>query len=149
MDNCMITFTFLRIDVNVEFKNGNAANGRPASYSTDNNFIQDAIENDRRFKTGRIRLAESSVIEADKPKTPKAAQSAEAESAPRRVTRPKTPFIQKEEVKTADSGYEKVESVKTVNDAIAYFQEKGEVFSSDEELTALKDKYKVTFPNLK
>ena len=155
MDNCLLKLTYLKIAVNVEFKNGNAANGIPASYSTDNKFIQDAIEDDRRFKTGRIKLAQKNVIEEDKPKAaPKAAAAPEAEP-PRRVVRPKSAFVSKEEIKAEaapaaqEETYQAVKSVKTVNDVIAYFQEKGEVFSSDEELAALKDKYKVTFPNLK
>lgn len=154
MDNCMLALTYLRLLVNVEFKNGNAANGVPASYSTDNKFVQDAIENDRRFKVGRIRLANTTVIENDKPKAASKAEAAEQEEPqPRRVQRPKTPFIPKEEkmeeAAPKAEAYEEVKNVKNVNDAIAYFQEKGEVFSSDEELAALKDKYKVTFPNLK
>lgn len=154
MDNCMLALTYLRLLVNVEFKNGNAANGVPASYSTDNKFVQDAIENDRRFKVGRIRLVNTTVIEDDKPKAaPKAEAAEQEEPQPRRVQRPKTPFIPKEEKKEEAApkaeAYEEVKSVKNVNDAIAYFQEKGEIFSSDEELAALKDKYKVTFPNLK
>lgn len=153
MDNCLMKLTFLRLEVNVEFKNGNAANGIPASYSTDNKFIQDAIEDDRRFKTGRIRLAQTNVIQNDKAKeAPKKTEAVKEEEAPRRVVRPKSAFIPKEEPKAApaaDNDYEAVKTVKTVNDAIAFFQEKGEVFQSDEELAALKDKYKVTFPNLK
>ena len=152
MDNCLMKLTFLRLEVNVEFKNGNAANNIPASYSTDNKFIQDAIEDDRRFKTGVIRLAQTNVIQEDKPAAPKKPEAVKIEEAPRRVVRPKSAFIPKEEPKAApaaDSDYEAVKTVKTVNDAIAFFQEKGEMFQSDEELAALKDKYKVTFPNLK
>lgn len=150
MDYAMLSFTFLRLEVKgVEFKNGNAANGVPASYSTDNQFIQDAIENDRRFKSGRIKLVSQTVVQEAKPAPANTSNKAKSEEEqPRRVVRPKTPFIPKEEAK-ADSEYEAVKTVKTVNDAIAYFQEKGEVFSSDEELAELKDKYKVTFPNLK
>ena len=155
MDYCMMSFTYLRLEVKgVEFKNGNAANGVPASYSTDNEFIQDAIENDRRFKAGRIKLVSSVLISDEGPKPQAKKQEAEAEpQQPRRVQRPKSPFISKEEVKveapSTEEAYEMVKSVKSVNDAVAYFAEKGEQFSSDEELAALKDKYKVAFPNLK
>ena len=154
MDNCMIQFTYLRLPVNVEFKHGNAANGVPACYSTDNKFIQDAIENDRRFTGGRIKLVSTNVIKDEnelKAEAKAKAQAAAEESQPRRVIRPKTPFVAKEEPQAVspESEYEAVKSVKTVNDAIAYFTEKGEAVTSDEELATLKDKYKVTFPNLK
>ena len=155
MDYCMMSFTYLRLEVKgVEFKNGNAANGVPASYSTDNTFIQDAIENDRRFKAGRIKLVATSVVTPDQPKKEEKKVEAEADepAQPRRVVRPKSPFIPKEEPKAAapaEAEYEAVKTVKSVNDAVAYFAEKGEQFSTDEELSALKDKYKVTFPNLK
>ena len=154
MDYCMMSFTYLRLEVKgVEFKNGNAANGVPASYSTDNEFIQDAIENDRRFKAGRIKLVATSVVpDAVQPKKEEKKVAEDEPQQPRRITRPKTPFIPKEEPKAeapAEDAYEQVKTVKTVNDAIAYFAEKGEQFSSDEELAALKDKYKVAFPNLK
>lgn len=152
MDNCLITFTYLRLPVNVEFKHGNAANGVPACYSTDNKFIQDAIENDRRFTGGRIKLVQTNVIEDDNDRRQKAkAEAAADEPQARRVIRPKTPFVPKEEPKaeSPESEYTPVKTVKTVNDAIAYFTEKGEAVTSDEDLATLKDKYKVTFPNLK
>lgn len=151
MNSCKMNFNFCRIPVTVTFANGNIANHVNASYTTDNQFIQDAIEDDKRFKAGTIRLVQSNVI-ADE--NPKPAEKKEPEQG--RIVRP-APAPAKENSKgkaekkeeNAGDAYTVVDSVKNVNDAIDFFSEKGEVFSTDEELAALKDKYKVKFPNYK
>lgn len=150
MDACHLVLTYLRMPVVVDFTGGNQVNKQNATYTTDSQFVQDAIENDKRFKIGKIRLISENKIEDE----PKAAAPVAAD-APRRIQRPKSMIIPKTAEKPEASeakdvpGSAAVESVKNVNDAIAYFQEKGEVVSSDEDLQALMGKYKVTFPNLK
>lgn len=155
MDNCKIALNYLRIPVSVEFKNGNIANKVNASYTTDNKFIQDAIEDDRRFKTGTIRLVQTVVIPDAEPAPKKEPER----PAPAPVSPAPAPANEKgaagkgRGAKQQDNEditpVEPVESVKAVADAIAFFTEKGESISSDEELEALKEKYKVSFPNLK
>lgn len=159
MNSCKMNFNFCRIPVTVTFANGNIANHVNASYTTDNKFIQDAIEDDKRFKAGTIRLVQSNVIgdEGPKPaekKEPKPEQTqgrivrpAPAAPSPAKDATGKGKADKKED--NASDAYTAVDSVKDVNDAIAFFSEKGEEFSTDEELAALKDKYKVTFPNFK
>lgn len=154
MNSCKMNFNFCRIPVTVTFANGNIANHVNASYTTDNQFIQDAIEDDKRFKAGTIRLVQSNVIKEDEPKPAEKKEEpvASAEPEQRRV-RPATPSAGRTKTETKEEKpadvLTPVESVKNVNDAIDFFAEKGEVFSTDEELAALKDKYKVTFPNYK
>lgn len=157
MNSCKMNFNFCRIPITVTFANGNIANHVNASYATDDRFIQDAIEDDKRFKAGTIRLVQSNIIKADEPKpAEKKEEPAVSEEPEPRRTRPATPSAGRtkaekkgEEDAPAQDSYTAIESVKNVNDAIDFFSEKGEAFSTDEELAALKDKYKVSFPNYK
>lgn len=157
MNSCKIALNYCRIPINVVFANGNIANHINAYYTTDNKFIQDAIENDKRFKVGTIKCVQSNTIKADEPKpAEKKEEPAVSEEPEPRRTRPATPSAggtnaekKGEEDAPAQDSYTAIESVKNVNDAIDFFSEKGEAFSTDEELAALKDKYKVSFPNYK
>ena len=129
-DACKIRTVYCGVPINMEFKGGSFANKRNASLSTSNKFVQDAIESDPRFGT-LIRLTH----EDGQKVTAKPSATAQAKSP--RVTRPSSK-------KTAS-----VESVRNVNDAIDYFASKGEKVTGEDMIEALKEKYNVTFPNLK
>ena len=82
MDACRVVMFHYGVQVTVEFKNGNIANNVNASYSTGNRFIQDAIENDERFESGRIILTQVSRIKEEKPKVKPKVKVAEVKEAP-------------------------------------------------------------------
>lgn len=154
MDACKLQVTYLGIKVNLEFKNGNFLNNKRARVVTNNPFVQDAIEHDRRFGS-LILLAEqieekpSVVVEEEeepRPKKPtkklRTQAMIDAEKAVEATTDKST---------DSDSGKsaKEVKSVKSVNDAVEFFQKKGESVSDDGDIESLKEKYNVTFPELK
>ena len=146
MDSCFISFTYCRMNVSVNFTGGNTANHLNARYITDNPFIQDAIENDKRFQLGKIRIMQSTVIEDE---TPEVKQEEKQVEKRRVVRKPSSPIIAEQAAAIASANLEKVEDVRNINDAIAYFAEKGETISDKKDLAALKKKYNVEFPNFK
>lgn len=157
MDACRVVMFHYGVQVTVEFKNGNIANNVNASYSTGNRFIQDAIENDERFESGRIILTQVSRIEEKKPKV-KVAEVKEAPTTPmtgktllNTERRPVTVKggAKKEASKTMGV-YKKVKEVKNINDAIAYMaSEFNEPVQNEDVLAQLMEKHRIQFPNLK
>lgn len=168
MDACRVVMFHYGVQVTVEFKNGNIANNVNASYSTGNRFIQDAIENDERFESGRIILTQVSRIEEEKPKV-KVAEVKEAPTTPMTgktlLNTERGPITVKggakkeaskpgqEEEKEAPKTmgvYKKVKEVKNINDAIAYMaSEFNEPVQNEDVLAQLMEKHRIQFPNLK
>lgn len=157
MDACRVVMFHYGVQVTVEFKNGNIANNVNASYSTDNQFIQDAIENDERFESDRIILTQVSRIEEKKPKV----KVAEVKEAPTTPMTGKTLLNTERGPVTVKGGakkeapktmgvYKKVKEVKNINDAIAYMaSEFNEPVQNEDVLAQLMEKHRIQFPNLK
>lgn len=144
MDACRMQTTYLGVKVNLEFKNGNFINNKRARLMTDNPFVQDAIENDSRFGSFII-LAE--VLKEEPTVIPEVEE--EEKPRPKRATkRLKSQAELNAESSVADKTAEE-KSVKSINDAVTFFQARGEAVNSDEDIEVLKEKYNVTFPNLK
>lgn len=157
MDACRVVMSHYGVQVIVEFKNGNIANNVNASYSTDNQFIQDAIENDERFESGRIILTQVSRIEEKKPKV-KVAEVKEAPTTPMTgktlLNTERGPVTvkggAKKEASKTMGVYKKVKEVKNINDAIAYMaSEFNEPVQNEDVLAQLMEKHRIQFPNLK
>lgn len=136
MDACRITTVYCGITVNAEFRNGNHMNGRKAALITSNPFVQDALEKDPRFgKTFKLAAVyEIKDAEPEMDRKPVKGSKGGKKTA---------------ETKDFTKEVEDVETVKTVNDAIEYFLSKGETIGSIDQIEALKEKYRVNFPNLK
>lgn len=151
MDYFRTSTTYLGVKVNIEFKNGNTTAKVNARFSTDNPFIQDAIEADKKLMR-RVKIAHVAVINEEQNRVVDTSKG----EHPRMVRRPKSPFVKEQaqqladEVEKLQEEEEKpdvVSTVKNVNDAIAWFAAKGETDFSD--LAALKEKYNVVFPKMK
>lgn len=151
MDYFKTSTTYLGVKVNLEFKNGNTTAKINARFSTDNQFVQDAIEADKKLMR-RVKIAHVAVINEEEQRV---VDSAKGEH-PRTVRRPKSPFVKEQAQQLAEvvakqqeeeKKPEAVSDVKNVNDAIAWFAAKGETDFSD--LEALREKYNVTFPKMK
>lgn len=140
MDNCVMSVTYLGVKVNLNFKNGSKAAKQDAQLITEDPFIQDAIEHSAEFG-GRIRLAR--VYDIDVPQKP------------RLLGKEVTAVGIDEDVKPVkkapkrSSSAKVIESVKNINDALAYFSAKGEEINEQTDIEELKEKYMVIFPNLK
>lgn len=122
--------TYCGILVELNFVNGNQILGRNAELHTNNKFVQDAIEHDRRF--GLTLRLKRTYAEPSDPVTKPAVKT--LKSVPRKI-------------KTDQP--EEVDSIKDANGAIAYFLAKGEAPDEELDIEALKKKYNVSFPNLK
>lgn len=128
--------TYCGILLELNFVNGNQILGRNAELMTNNRFVQDAIEHDKRFGLS-IRLKRTYPEPSDKAAKPLARAA--------KTVQKKSTEKAEEDVKKA----EEVASVTNTNDAIAYFLERGESPEGDLDIEALKKKYNVSFPNLK
>lgn len=131
------------VKVNMEFKDGNVTMGRSARLQTANPFAQDAIEKDKRFGWGNIKLVNVVELEDDEASVEKP-QETTAKSG-------KKGKKAAAERQTAPTDVEVVESVKTLNDLDAWFAEKNVTLegSSKNYIAGLCEKYGVVFPNLK
>lgn len=130
--------------VELNFINGNLFRGRNAELSTNDKFIQDAIENDPRFGVS-IRLAHTYAEPSDTAGRVlpggKVDMPAKKDNQPKRARR--------KAADTENYDMEQVEEVTDINGVIAFFERKGEQVSSEEDIEALKEKYNVVFPNIK
>lgn len=117
-DGMQIVVTWQGVNVHVEFKGGDSRHR--AKFTTNNLFVQDAIENDPRF--GKLFLLKEKYNDTPKAK----AKAKEKENAKKQVTR-----------------------VKSVNDAMRWFAENGFNPTGESDLSDLMEKAGVEFPNLK
>lgn len=157
-----LVFTYFGVSLKLMFEGGNLSRNAGATYTTNERFIQDAIENDYRFgKTifvvSSYRTAEDDAQEAAA-KAAQAEQPAPAKTSSRNSSRSgksstkaaePAPAESKAEEKPAEpQGPVAITECNDVNEVLAWFAMKGEVATSQEELRALADKYGVTFPNV-
>jgi len=124
--------------IDFEFKNGiSSLNGQRATFTTNDRFVQDAIERDPRFGSMFVL---SQVIKDEE----EVAKEAAALEAPVE-TQSDQP---KKSRKKKDDGTTQVPEVVTINDAYDYFAAKGIVIDDDEQLEQTMRELNVSFPNL-
>lgn len=127
--------------VELNFINGNLFRGKNAELTTNDKFIQDAIEQDPRFGVS-IRLAHTYEEPSDTIK-----DSAKKDNPTKKLTKAEK---EKKYGKPVEPDTAKdITGVTDINGVIAFFEEKGESVSSRDDIEALKEKYNVNFPNLK
>ena len=147
---------YFGIDVKVEFTNGNTARQRGAEFSTNDRFVQDAIEHDSRFGSViKLRGAYPEASDKKPEPTDKAAVDEKAKGG-KTAKGCKLAAYKSSNTGTADSGNDDdgssaqaVESCKNMNDVVKFFTDKGEKPEGDEDIKALMEKYNVSFPNVK
>lgn len=119
-DAMTIRLNYCGQTVMATFKGGDQRRNR-ARLTTDNLFVQDALEHDQRF--GSLYVLVKSYAEST---TDAAARIANEKSKPRKITK-----------------------VKSVNDALLYFTQLGANVTGEADLKTLMEQYNVEFPNLK
>jgi hypothetical protein len=141
MNACKMSIEHKGVTINLSFENGNISSKRNARLTTENRFVQEAIEAMPSFGT-RVVLAhamEKSVampVEAEEEeRSPRARRQASRGAVAKKPKSENEPTV--------------VEEVKNLNDAASYFMEKGEAVESKEQLEELMQKYNVVFPNMK
>lgn len=140
MNACKMSIEHKGVTINLSFENGNISSKRNARLTTESRFVQDAIEAMPSFGT-RIVLAHAVERGVAKPVVVE-----EEERSPRARRHANRGERAQKKVEEANV----VESVKNLNDAAAYFEEKkGVLVESKEQLAELMEKYSVSFPNLK
>jgi hypothetical protein len=140
MNACKMSIEHKGVTINLSFENGNISSKRNARLTTENRFVQDAIEAMPSFGT-RVVLAhamEKSVaipVEVEEEeRSPRARRQASRGAVAKKPKSENEPTV--------------VEEVKNINDAASYFMEKGEAVESKEQLEELMQKHNVVFPNL-
>lgn len=126
LNSARLITQYLNVSIELNFINGNTLQGKNAELITNNKFIQDAIEHDSRYGV-TIRLKRTYQEELDSEEKTKT----------------------KKQKKQNVDGSKVISEVKNINDAISYFISKGEMVADDSDIEKLKEKYHVTFPNLK
>jgi hypothetical protein len=141
MNACKMSIEHKGVTINLSFENGNISSKRNARLTTENRFVQDAIEAMPSFGT-RVVLAhamEKSVaipVEVEEEeRSPRARRQASRGAVTKKPKSENEPTV--------------VEEVKNINDAASYFMEKGEAVESKEQLEELMQKHNVVFPNMK
>ena len=138
MDKCSMSTTYLGVKVHLEFKGGDMMSRKDGFISTDNPFVQSAIEAMPSFGSKivlKARYPMQDVVAA--PVT---------ETAEEVVEKPRKAVTKKKSANTDDTLV--VYTVKNINDAISYFGEKGLTFESTDQLKELIAKHNLSFPNL-
>lgn len=144
MDSCSMSTTYRGVKVNLSFRGGNSASGINGKMITSDPFVQDAIEAMPAFGkkiicTYAYTPARQSVPVVEESKRPRLVA---AKGASDRVSKTKKVAVDR----VIDTIV--VEDVKNLNDAVAYFEGKGVLVGSKEQLSELMEKYNVEFPNL-
>jgi hypothetical protein len=137
---------YFGIDVKVEFTNGNTARQRGAEFSTNDRFVQDAIEHDSRF--GSVIKLRGAFPEASD-KKPEPTDKAAKEEKTKGGKSGKGGKASNSGNDDDGSSAQAVESCKNMNDIVKFFADKGEKPEGDEDIKALMEKYNVSFPNVK
>ena len=152
MDKCSLSTSYRGVRVNLEFKGGDVSNKKNGTLATSDPFVQDAIEampsfgkkivlrNSYELRSGGSPMKRQEDVE--KENKPKFARVKPNAAELRRGKKEKEP-------ERVDDEADVVEDVKNLNDAAAYFEEKGVFVESKEQLAELMEKYSVSFPNLK
>lgn len=141
MNACKMSTEYKGVSINLSFENGNISSKRNARLTTENKFVQDAIEAMPIYGT-RIVLShamEKSVakpveVEEEEERSPRMRRQANrGERAPKKTSVPNVTVV---------------ESVKNLNDAASYFEGKGVLVESKEQLPEMMEQHNVVFPNL-
>lgn len=144
MDSCSMSTTYRGVKVNLSFRGGNSASGINGKMITSDPFVQDAIEAMPAF--GKKVICTHAYTPARQ-----AVPMVEEKKKPRLVApRGASDRVSKTKKIVADRVIDTivVEDIKNVNDAAAYFMEKGITVESKEQLKELMQKHDVEFPNL-
>lgn len=126
MDACKLQTTYCGVKIALEFRDTMVKSKKEATLSTNNPFIQDAIEHDPRFNKLFILMA--SYDDA-----PTKVEVKEEEERPVRKNRDSRKRRTQEEMDKANN--------MSVNDAIAYLESKGEQVDSEDNLAELAEKH--------
>lgn len=141
MNACKMSIEHKGVTINLSFENGNISSKRNAKLTTENRFVQDAIEAMPIFGT---RIVLTHTMDATPVKPVEVEEDELSPKARRRMSRAER-AVKKS---AAPSDGNVVESVKNVNDAVSYFEERGILVESKEHLTEVMEKHNVVFPNL-
>lgn len=141
MNACKMSIEHKGVTINLSFENGNISSKRNARLTTENRFVQDAIEAMPSFGT-RVILAHAMEKSVAMP-----VEVEEEERSPRARRQASHGAVTKKP--KSENEPTAVEEVKNINDAASYFMEKGEAVESKEQLGELMQKYNVVFPNMK
>ena len=141
MNACKMSIEHKGVTVNLSFENGNISSKRNARLTTENRFVQDAIEAMPSFGT-RVVLAHAMEKSVAIP-----VEVEEEERSPRARRQASRGAVAKKP--KSENEPTAVEEVKNINDAASYFMEKGEAVESKEQLDELMQKHNVVFPNMK
>lgn len=152
MDKCSLSTSYRGVRVNLEFKGGDVSSKKNGTLATSDPFVQDAIEampsfgkkivlrNSYELRSGGSPVKRQEDVEKEnKPKFARVKPNAAELRRGKKVKEPER----------VDDEVDVVEDVKNLNDAAAYFEEKGVFVESKEQLAELMEKYGVSFPNLK
>ena len=135
MDKCSMSTTYLGVKVNLEFKGGDMMSHKDGFVSTTNPFVQAAIEHMPSFGSKIVLKARYPMQEEVK----------EVKAEEEIVEKPRKAAPKKKSV--GDNSIP-VYTVKNMNDAVSYFEGRGVVVESAEQLEELMQKHNVVFPNL-
>jgi hypothetical protein len=141
MNACKMSIEHKGVTINLSFENGDISSKRNARLTTENRFVQDAIEAMPTFGT-RIVL-----VHAVEKSVAMPVEVEEEERSPRARRHAARGAVAKK-APVVENGATVVAEVKNVNDAAAYFMEKGITVESKEQLKELMQKHDVEFPNL-
>lgn len=152
MDKCSLSTTYKGVRVNLEFKGGDVSNKKNGTLTTADPFVQDAIEAMPSFGKKIVLKSTFEIRNGGKPAQTQA--DVEKENRPKFArVKPNAAELRKGKKDKAservDDEADVVEDVKNLNDAVAYFESKGVLIESKEQLSELMEKYNVEFPNLK
>ena len=156
MDKCSLSTTYRGVRVNLEFKGGDVSNKKNGTLVTSDPFVQDAIEAMPSF--GKKIVLKNSFELRNGGKPAQRQEDVEKENRPKfarvkpnaaELRKGKKPKDVPEEAQNSGDDSFVVEDITNLNDAIAYFEEKGEIVGTKEQLAELMEKYSVSFPNLK
>lgn len=138
---------YFGIDLKVEFTNGNTARQRGAEFSTNDRFVQDAIEHDSRF--GSVIKLRGVYPEASDKKPEQVTKNTKDEKGKGGKSGKGAADKNNSKDGEDDQQVQVVESCKNMNDVVKFFTDKGEKPEGDEDIKALMEKYNVSFPNVK
>lgn len=140
MNACKMSIEHKGVTINLSFENGNISSNRNARLTTENRFVQDAIEAMASFGTRVI------LVHAVEKSVAKPVEVEEEERSPRARRQAARGAVAKKP--KSENEPTAVEDVKNLNDAVAYFEGKGVLVGSKEQLSELMEKHNVEFPNL-
>lgn len=151
MDKCSLSTSYRGVRVNLEFKGGDVSNKKNGTLATSDPFVQDAIEAMPSF--GKKIVLRNSYELRNVGSPVKRQEDVEKENKPKFVrVKPNAAELRKgkkpKEAEQVSDDTIVVEDVKNLNDAAAYFEEKGVLVGSKEQLAEMMQKYNVEFPNL-